>query len=44
MDRTRRLYKPGQAGDENVANTLNAARDHVERAGDLLKIPRKDRR
>ena len=44
MDRARRLYKPGAAEGESVANALNAARDDVERAGDILKIPRKDRR
>ena len=44
MDRARRLYKPGTADSESVTNALNAARDHVERAGDTLKIPRKDRR
>lgn len=44
MDRTRRLYKPGAADDPNVTTALDAARTKLERAGELLKIPRQDRR
>jgi hypothetical protein len=44
LDRTRRAYEPGAGDDPNVTAALDVARTNLERAGELLQIPRTDRR
>jgi hypothetical protein len=44
LDRARRSYDPNVYEDPNVASALENARANLERAGELLRIPRKDRR